>query len=334
MKRGLIVIFVFWFFSSYSQVRLLSFFKNDTVRFAALTKMEIVVQVPKQSHVFLPHFQNHLPANLQLHAVKIDTNYTKSQAVYKITLELLPFDDTLFVVLPIPIQVDTAVYYTDTLRLRVLPIEKDTAQIKKIDTTQAVPVFDVKPVLKAPFTWKEFWLRYGRYILLGLLILLLLAGLYYLYRKYLREKLKKKPHGVPKITVPAHIYALERLQELKQKQLYQKGLYAEFYSELSEILRQYLELRFLIGALELTTSELESLLMYQELIDHDNKLKLFTVLRDADLVKFAKYVPSVAICRRDLDYAFDFVRSTKPSEPEQQDQEKSQETDKTEKSQQ
>jgi hypothetical protein len=106
---------------------------------------------------------------------------------------------------------------------------------------------------------------------------------------YLSRK-KKMPQPVPKR--PAHEVAYEQLEEQKRKDLIAKGKIKQYYSEVSDIIRHYLEGRFSLNAPEMTTEEF---LFYvrdyaQLLAEHKGLLREF--LLACDLVKFARYTPS------------------------------------------
>ena len=320
MKR-----FVLTFFSLiltigiFAQTKVLTKLSSDTTRFAKPVVLSIQVIAPRHQPVKFPGLKNpQIAPNLIIAQAKIDT--AEQQKFTKLTLNLtiIPFDDTTFQIPSFPIIIGNSLYKTDSLTLTVLPIEKDSAQLAKIDTTQLIKIFDVTQPLKAPLTLKELWLRF-RYWLLGLLILVLLALLgYYLYKRIKQAKQSKLP---PEQQLEPHELALKRLEHLREQKLYQQGKYKEFYSELSEILRQYVEQRFHITALELTTSELEMLLKTAQLFDQELYQGYIRVLKNADLVKFAKYIPHSTICKADLDFAFEFVEKTKPQpQPETEDE--------------
>lgn len=125
---------------------------------------------------------------------------------------------------------------------------------------------------------RKFWKRIAWII--GILILLFL--IYYLIKKY------KKGESIItkiKIIVPPHITALNKLQNLQKKKLWQKGELKEYYSELSLILREYTENRFNFQALELPTSEI---IKHLKQLDSEILSKLESVLRKADNIKYAK----------------------------------------------
>ncbi len=130
----------------------------------------------------------------------------------------------------------------------------------------------------------------------------------YLIVKYL---IKSKPPivavNIPKI--PAHIIAFEKLEKLKQEKLWQEGKLKLYHITLSEIVREYIENRFKIQALEQTTDEI--LFGFRNLaIDDESRIKLKQILILSDLVKFAKEQPSPNENEMSLTNAFDVVKGT------------------------
>ncbi len=325
MKRATIfIISLLISISLFAQTTVKTKLSSDTTRFAKPVTLSISVVAPKNLPVKFPGIKNpQIAQDLVITSAKIDTSKQQKSTKYTLKLTIIPFDDTTFQIPSFPIIVGNSLYKSDSLQLTVLPIEKDSAQLAKIDTTQLIKIFDVTKPLKAPLTLKELWLRF-RYWLLALLILILLSLLgYYLYKKYKQAK-QSRPTLEPQLE--PHELALERLEQLRERKLYQQGKYKEFYSELSEILRQYVEQRYHINALELTTSELELLLKAAQLFDQDLYQGYMRVLKNADLVKFAKYIPHNTICQADLDFAFEFIEKTKP-EPEPETEPENQQSD-------
>jgi hypothetical protein len=123
-------------------------------------------------------------------------------------------------------------------------------------------------------------------LLLGILVVLIILELLWMYLK----KRKKMSSVIPKRL--AHEIAYEQLERLKAKDFIRQGMIKEYYSEISDIIRHYLENRFLLKAPEMTTEEfLFYVRDYGHLIEaHKALLKEFLVA--CDLVKFAKYIPS------------------------------------------
>lgn len=126
--------------------------------------------------------------------------------------------------------------------------------------------------------------------------------------------LKKRPKAIPVIkkvipVIPPHTIALNKLQELRDKKLWQQEQVKEYHIELSDILRDYLEKRYAVKTQEKTTDEILSGLKYIGITD-DNKNILRQILVLADLVKFAKERPLPADNEQSMDKAINFVLKT------------------------
>ncbi len=171
-----------------------------------------------------------------------------------------------------------------------------------VDTTKAIK--DIKAPLRAPLTFREL-LPYivGSIAVIAIVLLIL----YYIWKKKKAEPLIKFK---PVKTIPAHEIALLALQKLKDDKLWQNNKVKLYYVELTDILRKYIEGRFEVDAMEMTTDEIVSTFRVIE-IAAELKSKLRSILVLADLVKFAKAQPLANehdIC---LSNAFDFVNQTK-----------------------
>ncbi|MFH1004115.1 MAG: hypothetical protein V1781_01250 [Bacteroidota bacterium] len=176
-----------------------------------------------------------------------------------------------------------------------------------VDTTLTIK--DIKPPLEVPFSWKELL----PYFYWGLGIAAILTAIIFLIIFFVKRR-KKKPAPViiiPKI--PAHKTAIERLEKLKEEKLWQQGKVKQYHSEISEILRQYIEHRFYISAMEQVTYEI--LYAFRTVdITEDIKIKLRQILILSDLVKFAKEQPLPNENESIWENAFDFVNTTKIEE--------------------
>lgn len=129
---------------------------------------------------------------------------------------------------------------------------------------------------------------------------------------------KKTPPPPPK---PAHLIALEQLDKLEAEAIWQKGEIKAFQSELTHILRAYLEGRFSMQALEATTAEIRQAMKEQGL---DVEGTIHAVLSTADMVKFAKAKPGDEVHPAALQTVREFVLATRQPEPapEESDEEK------------
>ena len=179
----------------------------------------------------------------------------------------------------------------------------------QIDSTMTT-VRDLKPQMTLKLRFAEF----GGYLGIALAVALLLAGVIYLLVRYLHKRGKRiSDLFKPAPPVPAHIVAIEALEKLRNEKLWQNNKHKEYYSGLSDILRTYLAGRFEVGAMEMTTDEIADALREVD-IEHKSKMDLLSVLRDADLVKFAKATPEANDNELAYDRAFYFVENTKPVE--------------------
>lgn len=145
-------------------------------------------------------------------------------------------------------------------------------------------ILDIKPLLELPPDWT--WLYYGA----GLLVLIILAVLIFLYIR----KLKNKP-PVTEI-IPPEKTALKGLDELENADNLQARV---FYFRLSEIFRTYIEKRFAVKAMEMTTEELTPVLDELE-IDRDLIIRVKNLSREADPVKFAGFGAAPEKMKKDL----------------------------------
>lgn len=168
-----------------------------------------------------------------------------------------------------------------------------------VDTTKEIQ--DVKPPVEIPFNWVL------ALIIFGIVVILALTG-YYIY-SYYKKKNQPKQKEIPKI--PPYELAIKELNMLNEKQLWQSGKVKEYHSEITEIIRKYFEARFGFMALEMTTSEV---LISLEKCSGGVDVKMLTekFLSNADLVKFAKFVPIPSVNSEMMEQAVSIVNNTKP----------------------
>jgi len=189
-----------------------------------------------------------------------------------------------------------------------------TVALMQIDTAAQGPL-DLKPQRGMPFKAGEV----SGYLLWGLLGLLLLgAALFGLkrllahYGKGLGDLFKPAP------PLPPHVVAIRALEALHHRKLWQNGRFKQYYSELTDILRTYLAGRYGIGAMEKTSDEIIEALrtLSEEELPKKASMDLTAILRDADLVKFAKAEPDAEQNENDYTKAYYFVEETKEQEEE------------------
>jgi hypothetical protein len=173
-----------------------------------------------------------------------------------------------------------------------------------VDTTKNI--MDIKPPLEVPFSWKE----YLPYAYAGLGGLAILALAIYLLRRYARARKKKPAQEIIIPKIPPHVTALEELEKLKEEKLWQQGKLKEYHSRISDIIRQYIEHRFYIHAMEQVTDEIMYSFRTADATE-EQKMKLRQVLFLSDLVKFAKEQPLPNENESSWTNAYEFIMSTK-----------------------
>lgn len=196
-----------------------------------------------------------------------------------------------------------SLYFTDEIPFLVNTVEVDTSK----GITDIKPIYEVEyPVTEQISDWsKDNWFWF--------LILILVAIIVWLYFKYKNRPVEEKL--VPKIIIPAHIKALEVLNQLKQNNAWESENKKQYYSDLTDAVRQYLEDRYKMQALEKTTREIIADLKYVN-ISVDDKYFLKEILRQADFVKFAKFKPGNEDGLMALNKSFEFVEKTKLNDVE------------------
>lgn len=160
----------------------------------------------------------------------------------------------------------------------------------------------IKPIIREGRNWQDFWWLY-------LLILLGLGG-YAAYRYRLARRAAPPPPPPPP---PPHELALTQLQTLEARQLWQNGDTKTYYSELTRILRAYLEGRYDLPALEMTTRQITRALEQRRLLSEDRAGELSELLQISDLVKFAKAQPAAELHPAGLKRVRTFVVTTAPA---------------------
>ncbi len=227
---------------------------------------------------------------------KIDTIPQNGFTLYKQRLLLTGFDSGAFVIpaftfSAIPQTGNAYTLQTDSFLLTVSTVPVDTSQ----------PFKPIKGIMNVQSDWRD----YLPYMLLGAAILALIAGIII----YLKKRKKKMPVAPPLPAISLQQKTLLELDALEAKQLWQKGKVKEYYISLTDILRDYLEARFRIHAMEQTTDELLS-----QTARHNQLRKyhdaLATILRTADLAKFAKAQPTQPEHIQTLEATRDFVKNT------------------------
>ena len=229
-----------------------------------------------------------------------------SENEYLITKEMTitSFDSGVYNIAAVPIVFEEEGKYWDTIYSKSIQL---TVVSPKIDTTQAFAT--IKDIYQENVSFREDVLPI-MLVVLGLIVFIVL--IWYFSKK--KEK-NDDEYVEQDIKLPAHIIAFKALNELENQQLWQQGKFKTFYSELSYIMREYLENRFEINALESVTDEI-LINLNPFSIEKLQTENLKNILQTADLVKYAKVRPSEKEHQNMMNLSMEFVQETQFFEEE------------------
>ena len=292
--------------SAGQEVKISSAFDSTKIFIGDQIKFTVTIDQPSNLKLSLPVFKDTLCKNIEIvSGPRIDTTKGQSGRIKIIQKYLITsFDSGRYQVKPVFAENKNEGgmkrFYSDYSILEVMRVK-----IAPQDTT--AKIFDIIKPYKAPVTLGE--------ILPWLLVAALLGAIVWAAIRYLPKLRKSEAETnvfIP--SDPAHIIAFRELERLKSEELWQKGETKKYYTELTEILRQYLENRFRVYSLELTTAETLEALVKTGFRKNGSYNDLKTVLTGADLVKFAKYNPVASENESHFQTSWNFVLVTKEDE--------------------
>ncbi|KAF2331162.1 hypothetical protein [Flavobacterium ginsenosidimutans] len=240
-------------------------------------KLTLKTVVTSTAKVEFPKLKNIGPLEV-IQSYPIDT-VKKDATNYELIKKygLTQFDSGRYTIPSIKILIDKKPFYSDSIKVEVAAVKVDTLQQK---------MYDIKDIASVDEGMGNWWI----YLLIVLAILGIGAFVYWYVKK---RQLKKIEEEVYKTPIEK---ATSLLNNLEQKELVQKGEIKEYYSELTDIARNYIEEAINIPAMESTTSELiaairDASTKKKMTLTPETVENLERVLRQADLVKFAKSKP-------------------------------------------
>lgn len=187
-----------------------------------------------------------------------------------------------------------------------LATEAVPVAVESVGRDEGGDIRDIKGPLAIPFAVVTLlpWIA---------VLLALAAAAAWLYRRYRR---RSRPEAlVPTLPPrPAHEVAREALDALEAAGLLERGEIKTYHIRLSDIVRVYVEGRFRVDAMEMTTGEVLDGLLRTD-ADRGAVADVRRVLDRCDLVKFAKLRPAIPECRELLPLARRVVEITAPVEP-------------------
>lgn len=276
----------------------------DSARFPIGGKVNLTITVPfnQEDKIVWPVIKDTLSKSIEvLSKSKLDTITSENGSFLQQILSITSFDTGYIPVPPVSFQL-TRGGQSSTLTTEPLLLE-----VFKVKVDPKADIRDIKPIMKAPLTFAELipWL-------IGLLLVgIIVYGVLY----YIRNRKKpviEKP--APKIVTPSWEIAIRKLEELKNEQIWQRGQIKEYYTRLTDILREYFEVRFNVNAAEMTSTEIIEA-MRPHINDENGMPSLKELLYLSDMAKFAKAQPDAFENEQSIKYGYEIVNLTRPAQP-------------------
>jgi hypothetical protein len=280
---------------------------TTAIKIGEQIRFTVTVETDSTDQVIFPEGQTFSPLET-VEAFKTDTTRNLDRITLQKIYALTQFDSGSYTVPVQRIEINGKGYFTDSLRVHVATVAVDTVSKE---------IYDIKPLIPIDKSGSDLFK-----ILLIVLGVLLLSGLIYWFfirKKGLSEEEKEA-------LLPPYEKAMLELKRLENSRYLIQDEYKKYYSELTDIVRSYLEEDVHISALESTTGQLIEKL---ELMKDAGKLKIEEetigqfkkLLETADLVKFARSKPELSIAEQDRKAVEQIVTKTKEAIPEPTEEE-------------
>ena len=281
---------------------------STTIKIGEQITFKVKVEADTTDLVVFPEGQTFTPLEM-IESYKVDT--TKTNAKYELIKRygLTQFDSGTYTIPKQKIIIGSKTFFTDSLQVEVSNIQVDT-------TKQGL--YDIKPFMEVEKSSSNLWL-----IILGILLAVICVA-FLLYWFIWRKKPLTEEAKIAML--PPYDRAKLALKKLDESTYLQNAELKDYYSELTFIIRKYLDEKVYDKALESTTDELISRLNLlkdanQIELSKDDIRNLETILKRADLVKFAKSAPDIELAKLDrntIDIEIDHVKEALPEPSEEE----------------
>ena len=307
-NQGVLCVVFCVLFSLTSAGQVTSSIDSTAIKIGEELRYRIQVDVDSTSLVVFSEEQTFQPLEI-INSYPIDS--TKKGGYYTLTKTygLTQFDSGAYTIPKQKIIIGDKIFYTDSLKVQVNPVVVDTTKQK---------LFDIKPITDVQRTRSNLW----AYIALVLLALLAVTGLVYWF--FWRKKPLTEAEKIA--ALPPYERAKLALEKLDEDHYFKNEDVKMFYSDLTLILRQYLDEKVYNQSLESTTDELvfrlKTLQAANQISLGANTIRnIETILKRADLVKFAKSKPDFELAKLDKGTIGLEIKQVKEGLPEPTEEE-------------
>ncbi|WP_445737446.1 BatD family protein [Mariniflexile sp.] len=300
---------IFFFLSSFfSFSQVTSSIDSTKIKIGAQITYKISVESEPSSLVVFPEGQTFSPLEMiESYAVDTIKNKDKFNLIKK--YGLTQFDSGKYTIPRQKIIIGDKTFFTDSLKVEVNNVVVDT-------TKQGL--FDIKPIIEVKKQGSDWW----KYLLMALLIIGIIGFLMYWF--IWRKKPLSEAEQIA--LLPPYDRAKLALKKLDESHYLESAAIKDYYSELTFIIRKYLDEKVYDRALESTTDELINRLKLlkegnQVELSNEDIRNLESILKRADLVKFAKSAVDVDLAKLDrntIDIEIDHVKEALPEPTEEE----------------
>ncbi len=306
-------IFFIAFFSILSSVNLLAQVQVDIkidsmqLYIGEQTAITLDVTCDANQKPELPHFESSLrdgyfqalvPGIEVIENCKPDTQMLNDGKRMQISQRYIitSFDSALYYLPPMEVIVDTTHYKSKALALRVYSPDVDTLHVEKFAGINGVEELE--------FAWEDW-----HHTIFSLLAILLLCVLTFLAYWWLKKGNPVIPLMRRKPKLPPHQVAMQEIQRIKEERTWATEESKEYYTQLTDTLRTYIQDRYGFRAMDMTSTEIIDRLVQEN--DAEALEELSELFRTADLVKFAKYTTPINENDAHLLTAVEYINQTK-----------------------
>lgn len=301
-KLLLFVLAILQWSSLMAQVTVEATIDSAQILIGEQARISLEVSLDAGKRLQLPLFNDTIVRGIEvLEVAKPDTQYINGnkRMLIKERYTITSFDSALYYIPPIEVAVDDEVYKSGALALKVYSMP--------VDTLHPEQFFGPKGAMSPEFVWADWYMLIASVLLWGPLAYLFA----FLWKRYKENKPIIRKVKVER-KMPAHQKALEAIDRINNEKIWKKGLAKEYYTQLTDALRSYIEDRFGFNAMEMTSSDIIEHLHKSSDVDALDELR--ELLQTADLVKFAKLTPLMSESDIHLLNAVKFVNETRQIE--------------------
>lgn len=303
---SLFCLLTFVYGTSWAQLK--TSIDTDSIKIGEQIIYKIEVDADTTNFVAFPEGQTFLPLEV-IESFKVDSSIIDSRMKLIKKYGLTQFDSGSFTIPRQKIAIANKFFFTDSLKVEVNNVAVDTLK---------QGLYDIKPITEVSKSSGNGW----KYALVALLIIGILGFLGYWFIWRIKPLTEEEKIAL----LPPYQRAKIALKKLEESEYLKNEALKDYYSELTLIIRKYLDEKVYDHSLESTTDELVDRLM---LLKEGNQIDLNektiknieSILKRADLVKFAKASPNIELAVLDkntIDLEIDHVKEALPEPTEEE----------------